>query len=194
MVEIKEELASPSRGIWGWAKAGTGRLGLIGRIPHPEWKGPIMTAKAATSAVNGVLDGGKATESFDDFSIPATTSTEPNNTEQHEEAAAARLEGLGIANSMVDSMFSQTKRSSDELAASVTATPSPHSSRDEDWDNDVDCVMMSGIDSLPATPSPAQKEKKVHGVTENTPSPRRIPTYKIALAANILSTHRTVST
>jgi len=207
---MKEDLTSPSRGLWGWAKVGTGRLGIIGRIPHPEWKGPIMTAKAATSAVNGVLEETKSTESLDDFSIPASTSTEPNNMVQQEEADAAKIEGLGIANSTVDTMFSQTKRSSDELAASVTETPSPNTMSNEHRTNGVhSMMMMSGTNSPPATPSPAQrgrkvtdgsentptqKESKVTNGSENTPSPRRIPTYKIALAAHILSPHRTVST
>ncbi|KAF2675600.1 hypothetical protein K458DRAFT_411110 [Lentithecium fluviatile CBS 122367] len=192
--ESKEDQTSPSRGIWGWAKSGTGRLGIIGRIPHPEWKGPILTAKAATSAVNGVLEGGKTVESLDDFSIPASTSTEPDNVAQQEEAAAAKIEGLGIANSTVDPMFSQTKRSSDELAASVTTTPSPNALNDEQWTNRIDSMMISSADSLPATPSPAQRKKEVTSGSESTPSPQRIPKYKIALAANILAPHRTVST
>ncbi|KAF2004748.1 hypothetical protein P154DRAFT_571951 [Amniculicola lignicola CBS 123094] len=182
---------SPKRGIWEWARVGTGRLGLIGRIPNPTG---IMSSRAVTSAVNGALQGGTALDiSQDDFSVPSSTSTltEENGT-AGDEATAARMEGFGISTSTVDSsLFSQTKRSSDDLAASVTGSPSPQTVRStgsiqEEPDEER---------SPPATPSPQQRIKNMTNgsVSNGSPSPRRIPKYKIALASSILSPGRSVS-
>ncbi|KAF2472810.1 uncharacterized protein BDR25DRAFT_312707 [Lindgomyces ingoldianus] len=192
---------SPRRGLWEWARAGTGRLGLS-RIPHPEWRGPL-TSKAATTAVNGALDGGrKIEETQDDFSVPSATSTEPGNEtrKEGEEAAAARVKGLGTVNSTVDPMFSQTKRSSDDLVADASATPSPNMVRP-----DRSPKSDEQEQSLPLTPSPPERKrvstdesestglsskKEVDEASNTTPSPHRIPMYKIALASNILSPSR----
>ncbi|KAF2732920.1 hypothetical protein EJ04DRAFT_513566 [Polyplosphaeria fusca] len=185
------EETSPRRGIWDWAKAGTGRLGLIGRIPHPG----IMTSKAATTAVNGVLEEGKTTKdvgSLDDFSVPSAVSTQPDNEERLQEAAAAKIEGLGISNSSIEEPienpphFAQTKRSSDDLvaASSTTGTPSPKAFRTSESvmdDNDDES------ESMPATPTPPARVKDTKMDAESTPSPHRIPKYKIALASHMLS-------
>ncbi|KAJ4353587.1 uncharacterized protein N0V89_005317 [Didymosphaeria variabile] len=185
----KPEHISPPRGIWQWARAGT-RLNMLGRIPHP----PTMTLKAATTAVNGALEGGKAVTK-DDFSVPSTVSTQPHNEERLEEAAAAKMEGLGIANSTVEqhSLFTQTKRSSDDLVASMNDTPSPQA---REWTNgdDVEDVTANGVPIEPITPSPASRKAQTNGVmSENTPSPHRIAKYKIALASHILSPSRVIS-
>ncbi|ORY16833.1 hypothetical protein BCR34DRAFT_475953 [Clohesyomyces aquaticus] len=188
-----QEDPSPRRGLWEWARSGTGRLGLS-RIPHPEWRGP-MSSKAATTVVNGVLGGGRSVgETRDDFSIPSATSTEPENEARKEEAAAARLEGLGLANNMIDSMFSQTKRSSDDLVAEASTTTSPDLVRDEV--------------NPPSTPSPPERKKPsddsgsttpssmkkaLNETPDTTPSPRQIPKYKIALAGSLLSPRRQTS-
>ncbi|KAL5371764.1 hypothetical protein DPSP01_014026 [Paraphaeosphaeria sporulosa] len=186
----KPEHTSPPRGIWQWARAGT-RLNMLGRmptIPHPP-----MTLKAATTAVHGALGGGKAATK-DDFSIPSAVSTEPDNETQAEEVAEAKMEGLGIANSTVEqrSLFSQTKRSSDDLVAHLNDTPSP---QNQEWTNG-DHKPTNGVPSEPITPSPASRKATTNGVmSENTstPSPHRIPKYKIALASQILSPQRAVS-
>lgn len=194
----EQEEATPPRGIWQWAKAGTGRLGIIGRIPHPEWKGP-STSKAADSTVSEVPEGGRMAAPQDDFSIPSATATNPENEEQQEENAAAKAEGLGITNTTVDpSLFSQTKRSSDDLVASANGTPSPEAMKTEQWTNGEDSMMSkesatSDKNSPPATPSPPQRRKESPSGAGSTPSPHRIPKYKIALAANILSPSRTAS-
>ncbi|KAL1608013.1 hypothetical protein SLS60_002952 [Paraconiothyrium brasiliense] len=179
------EFTSPPRGIWQWARAGS-RLNVLGRIPHPP-----MTLKAATTAVNGALGGSKAVTK-DDFSVPSTVSTEPHNEERLEEAAVAKMEGLGIANSTVEqhSLFTQTKRSSDDLVASINDTPSPQA---KEWTNGED-VATNGVPNEPITPSPASRKAQTNGVmSDNTPSPHRIPKYKIALASHILSPSRAVS-
>ena len=183
---------SPKRGIWEWARVGTGKLGIIGRIPNPG----NMTSKAATSAVNGALGGGKTADSsgsLDDFSIPSTMSTEPENQERQDEAAAAKIEGLGISNTSMDAnvvppSFAQTKRSSDDLvAASLNGTPSPNASKTG--------LSMNGDDSHdmtpPVTPSPASRKKATKDESDVTPSPHRIPKYKIALTSSLLSPSRT---
>ncbi len=175
---------SPSRDFWGWTKAGTGRTRRIGRIPHLEWESSTTTAKAATTVMNGAPTG-QMTESWDDFSVPLCTTSEPDDETRREGAAAARLDGSGSANSAVDAMFSQTKGSSDELAASANGTPSPTTRKNKQRANSVEC-------SAPTTPSPAQRNK-LPG-TSGTAQPTSHPTYKIALAADFLSRHSTAST
>jgi hypothetical protein len=155
-----------------------------------------MTSKAATSAVNGALGGSKAVAN-DDFAIPSAVLTEPHNVERLEEVAAAKMEGLGLANSTVEqrSVFSQTKRSSDDLVASMNGTPSPLA---QEYINGDEQHLTNGTPGRaanePTTPSPAPRNTQTNGVMpENTPSPHRIAKYKIALAANILSPQRVVS-
>lgn len=153
-----------------------------------------MTSKAANSAVNGALEDRRMTASQDDFSVPSTTATEPENEERIEEMAAAKIEGLGISNTTVDPLFSQTKRSSDDLVASINGTPSPKATKGDQWASGDDSIASTDEgqvhdDSRPATPPP----KKERVASEITPSPHRIPKYKIALAANILSPSRVAS-
>lgn len=151
-----------------------------------------MTTKAATSAVSGASGGGKTVEeSQDDFNVPSSTATEPDNGDLARQNAGARMEGLGISNTTMDPSlfsseeFSQTKDSSDDLVAdaSITGTPSPRrlSGGNED---------MNGYNP-PTTPSPVPQKKEPKGVEEATPSPHRIPKYKIALASHLLSPSRT---
>ncbi|KAF2193065.1 hypothetical protein K469DRAFT_552368, partial [Zopfia rhizophila CBS 207.26] len=175
------EDTSPRRGIWEWARVGTGRLGIIGRIPHPEWKAPTITSKVANSAVNGDFEEERIIEEFqDDFSVPSTVSTESENSVLRNKPAAAKLEGREISNSTVDpSMFAQTKRSSDDLVANASGdTPSPTPAKK-------DAPFKDGSEETqPSTPD--QKIKLANGPPD-TPSPTRIPKYKIALASSILS-------
>lgn len=124
----------PRRGIWDWARAGTGKLNIIGRLPHPEWKSPGTASKASGLVVNGAQRPAKTDSPHDDFSIPSTTATEPDNLSQQQLTAAAKIEGLGISalSPMMASMsphdFSQTRGSSDDLIANMsetTGSPSP---------------------------------------------------------------------
>jgi hypothetical protein len=164
--------------------------------------------KAATAAVTGALEGKAATK--DDFSVPSTVSTEPHSEEQADVVAAAKIEGLGLANSTYEqgSMFSQSRNSSDDLVASLTDyTPSPEA---QQWTNGDD-KTSNGVPSEPVTPSPASRKAPTNGampeytpspsrrtptnrtLSENLPSPHRIPKYKFALASTILSSSRAVS-
>ncbi|CAI6231404.1 unnamed protein product [Periconia digitata] len=198
------EPTSPSRGLWRWANVGTGTFGIIKRIPHPDWKAPLITSKTATSAVNGALEGGDSVGSFDDFSIPSSIITEPENKERRQEVAEAKVEGLGIASSVIDPSFSQTKGSSSDLVASLSiqGTPSPRTGWDEQWADGDDSIdsMISNISipasngSPPATPSPAQRPIPPKPESKDTPSPQRIPKFKIALSRNILSQHAAATT
>ncbi|KAF2713199.1 hypothetical protein K504DRAFT_449932 [Pleomassaria siparia CBS 279.74] len=268
----------PRRNIWQWTRVGTGRLGIIGRVPQPQWNGTgILTCEGATSAVTGSLDGGQSNQSLDDFSVPSSTVTEPDNGENTSVGCSATergFEGLGITNGIVDSMWSQTRPSSDDLVASMNGTPSPMwtgevanrrsppttpsplppllganeqsgdrgsaseplSPRLKELKGNSDSPTFSPLPSklaelngdrdLAYTSSPLPEDsdyirsprppklKDVHGNSENTtyspfiprtatlngtstehsPNLRRIPKYKIALTANILSPAQTVST
>lgn len=114
-----------------------------------------------------------------------------------EHLAAAKINGVGIANRSVEGRtgFTQTKRSSDEIVE-MMGTPSPGGNNDGKKDG-----------GEPGTPSRAPRRKdggegdgvmggeggRVEGegkVEEVKASPRRIPKYKIALAANVLSPRR----
>lgn len=112
-----------------------------------------------------------------------------------EHLAAAKINGVGIANRSVEGRtgFTQTKRSSDEIVE-MMGTPSPGGNNDGKKDG-----------GEPGTPSRAPRRKDGEGGGENgvmneeegegkveevKASPRRIPKYKIALAANVLSPRR----
>jgi hypothetical protein len=156
---------TPSRrGIWEWARAGTGRLNIIGRIPHPEWRGPPVP-RSSSSAMNGVHDQ-TIHEAHDDFSIPSTTATEPDNADQQREAVAAHAQGFGIASThFMSPSFAQTKRSSDELVAAASSTGSPESRvHEEPWTHgEASTPSAASKDSPPSTPdtpTPQQKKKE----------------------------------
>ncbi|KAF2014144.1 hypothetical protein BU24DRAFT_423177 [Aaosphaeria arxii CBS 175.79] len=182
--------SSNRRGIWDWARAGTGRLNLIGYIPHPEWKGqPVMvTSKTATDAVNGVLQRKSSNSPHDDFSVPSTTSTGTNGGQSNDEILVAKMEGLGISSASVDeALFSQTKDSSDDLvaaASSINGTPSPKTSKSDA------STIRGDFGSPPGTPSPPSRKQTQNGGADAASSPHRIPKYKIALASNLLSSPR----
>jgi hypothetical protein len=139
---------TPSRrGIWNWAKASTGRLNIIGRLPHPEWRGPVSTESSGV-VTNGVMNGGAVYGAHDDFSIPSTTATEPDNMEQQREAAAAKLEVFGPDVQTMSPHFAQTKGSSDDLisaASSTASTPAP--------------ARNDSPPTTPDTPTPQQRVK-----------------------------------
>jgi hypothetical protein len=154
---------TPSRrGLWDWARAGTGRLNIIGRIPHPEWRGP-MTVMNTESATNSASNGETTHEAHDDFSIPSTTATISDDAERQREAATAKLEGLGIVQSTIMSpSFAQTKQSSDDLIAAASSTGSPA------WQQHADGHWTNGITS---TPSAASKDSQPS--TPDTPTPQQ---------------------
>jgi hypothetical protein len=186
-VQVASSLSQPSpsrRGIWDWARAGTGRLNIMGRIPHPEWRGP-PTVRNFSTASNGLANGGTIYESHDDFSIPSTTATEPDNVEQQAESASAKLEGIGLANgTFMSPSFAQTKRSSDELVAAASSAGSPESRLHEveQWTNgEVSTPSAASKDSPPSTPdTPTPQQRRTvptAGAVEkqgpHTPTPRR---------------------
>lgn len=174
---VKDEMqqSSPRRGIWDWARAGTGRLTIIGRIPHPEWK-----ASTTTRPQNGVTVAQReesASKTQDDFSIPSATATIPDDEERHSQLTTARMEGYGILHTNITSpSFAQTKGSSDELvaAASSTGTPESRISKDEHWTNGMgstpSAVSKNSPPSTPDTPTPQQRKKNVSSSSDNTPT------------------------
>ncbi|KAH7385258.1 hypothetical protein DE146DRAFT_621966 [Phaeosphaeria sp. MPI-PUGE-AT-0046c] len=164
------------RGIWEWARAGTGRLNIIGRIPHPDWRGP-------TTAVHGDT----IPEAHDDFSIPSSTATEPDNVQRQREMVAANMEGLGFANAHnMSPHFAQTKRSSDELVSTASSTGSPESRTNGDvqWTtgegSTPSAVSKDSPPSTPDTPTPQQRGKNVltqtNGIStiQDSPTPQQI--------------------
>jgi hypothetical protein len=156
----------PRRGIWDWARAGTGKLNIIGRLPHPEWKSPGSAPKASDLVVNGAQRPAKTDSPHDDFSIPSTTATEPDNLSQQQLTAAAKIEGLGISalSPMLSSLsphdFSQTKGSSDDLIANMsetTGSPSPMLFKHAAWtykDDTTPTGSRAGSPTSPNTPTP----------------------------------------
>ncbi|KAG9195199.1 hypothetical protein G6011_00319 [Alternaria panax] len=213
---------TPSRrGIWEWAKVGTGRLNIIGRIPHPEWKGPIVSHEVGTNG-NSLIS--TIPETHDDFSIPSTTATETNNLQEYNHATAAKMEGLGYphAHIMTSPSFSQTKRSSDDLvaASSTASTPANLNFVSEGWTNGERITPQASKDSpplAPDTPTPNQRRKDSTVEEESTPTkdtservkaeiadqpqngfkatptPDRIPKYRIALTSSFLSPARSTT-
>ncbi|KAJ4357030.1 hypothetical protein N0V95_002836 [Ascochyta clinopodiicola] len=168
----------PRRGIWEWARAGTGRLNIIGRLPHAEWKGPASASKAEGLVVNGAQEYGRTTESHDDFDIPSATATELDNVEKQETAAIAKIEGLGISSlstMMSPNEFSQTKRSSDDLianASETTGSPSPRIMRHEAWTNGDDTTPTASKPTSPITPdTPTPPQRRTDSIME-MPKPR----------------------
>lgn len=168
----------PRRGIWEWARAGTGRLSVMGRLPHPEWKGPASASKAQGPVVNGAHERGTTTKSHDDFEIPSATATEPSNIERQGAAAAAKVEGLGILSlgtMMSPNDFSQTKRSSDDLianASETTGSPSPRIMGPGGWTNGDDTTPTASKPTSPATPdTPTPQQRRSDSIME-VPNPR----------------------
>ncbi|KAF1912839.1 hypothetical protein BDU57DRAFT_521402 [Ampelomyces quisqualis] len=154
---------TPSRrGIWEWARVGTGRLNIIGRIPHPELRGPAMS-RTSGPAINGIHDQ-TIREAHDDFSIPSTTATEPDNADRQRDPAVAHADGLEIGGThFMSPSFSQTKRSSDELVAAASSTGSPESRvQDDPWTNGkMNTPSAASGDSPPPTPdTPMPQQSK----------------------------------
>ncbi|KAH3905895.1 hypothetical protein HBI56_162460 [Parastagonospora nodorum] len=181
--EEGEEQQTPSRrGLWEWARNGSARLDLIGRIPRPEWRGPVFIRNRDT------------VETQDDFSVPSSTATEPDN--------------------VTSPSFAQTKQSSDDLIATASSTGSPAWQQNVDGAGEACTPSKDSAISTPDTPTPQQRRKEqsptsngVHAAdtptktpaASETPqsktskrisSPHSIPTYKIALAPNLLSSAR----
>ena len=152
------------RGIWEWAKVGTGRLNMIGRIPHPEWKGPAASREIM---VNGASQIVPIPETQDDFGVPSTTATETNDLQKHEDVLASKIEGYGLFNAPVTSSpsFAQTKRSSDELvaASSTASTPADLHLTTGQWTNGKfhtpQVVSKNGSPITPDTPTPLQRRR-----------------------------------
>jgi hypothetical protein len=150
---------------------GTGRFNIIGRIPHPEWKGP-----ATSHETNGI---GTIPETQDDFSIPSTTATQTNDLQQPDEAMAAKIEGFGLSHAHIETSpsFAQTMRSSDELvaASSTASTPANLTLMTEEWTNsDRDTPQTATKDSPPTTPdTPTPLQRRRDTPTEAEPTPTK---------------------
>jgi hypothetical protein len=168
----------PRRGIWEWAKVGPGRLGIISRLPYPEWKSPTSSTVSNGTPLNGTI-----TEPHDDFQVPSTTDTEPENTERQQVAAAAKIEGLGITNIgpiQHSPTFAQTKCSSDDLigaASETTGTPSPTLMfRPDIWtppatNYTIPPAPKQSPSTEPRTPTPQQhRSDSIMGSNNSTPS------------------------
>ncbi|RYN32088.1 hypothetical protein AA0112_g6263 [Alternaria arborescens] len=213
---------TPSRrGIWEWARVGTGRLNIIGRIPHPEWKGPVVSHQVV---MNGNSQISTIPEMHDDFSIPSTTATETNDLQEYNQAMAAKMEGFGFSHAHITTSpsFSQTKRSSDDLvaASSTASTPANLNLVSEAWTNGERITPQPSKDSpplTPDTPTPNQRRKdstiedestptknasesakaevadRPQNGVKTTPTPDRIPKYRIALTSNFLSPARSTT-
>lgn len=161
------------RGIWEWARAGTGRLNIVGRIGHVP--------------INGSTRGAATLDAHDDFGIPSTTATEPSNEDRQRELAAANMQGLGIANAHAMSPhFAQTKQSSDELVSTASSSGSPESRTNGGvhWTTGQGSTPAAAPKdsppSTPDTPTPQQRGKNttaqtngVRGV-QQSPTPQRI--------------------
>jgi hypothetical protein len=148
--EQQDVQQTPSRrGIWNWAKANTGRLNIIGRLPHPEWRGPVNTENPG-AGTNGAVNSGAVYGAHDDFSIPSTTATEPENVEQQREAAVAKLEVPGNGQTM-SPHFAQTKGSSDDLVSAASST--------------VSTPAAAPNDSPPATPDTPTPQQRTKGMS-----------------------------
>lgn len=175
--------SSPRRGIWEWARAGTGKLSIIGRLPHPEWKSPASSSSPKPEAVvvNGTQPHPTTTPRtpHDDFSIPSTTTTSPHNHTQQALTAAAKLQGLGISNfsalpSPAD--FSQTRPSSDDLianASETTGSPSPQIFKHDLWTNGGDDTTPTGSKvgspvtaASPDTPTPSPPHQRSDSIID----------------------------
>ena len=164
----------PRRGIWDWARANTGKLNIIGRLPHPEWKSPSSASKLPGPLLNGAQRPSNLVSPRDDFSLPSTTATEPDNLAQQHRTAAAKLEGLGLGlgisapalsplqapSSASPLDFSQTRGSSDDLIANMsetTGSPSPMLFRHTQWAEREDDASPTGSgegSGSPGTPTP----------------------------------------
>ncbi|KAI0581162.1 hypothetical protein TUN199_06644 [Pyrenophora tritici-repentis] len=161
---------TPSRrGIWEW-----GRLSIIGRTPHPEWKGPRRSHGATTNSDSYI---GTIYETQDGFSIPSTTATDTNNPQYYQDIIAAKLEGYGLSQVQVvtSPSFSQTKRSSDELVAgsSTSSTPANLAVITEEWTNgDYHTPQPPSKEnpSTPETPTPFQRRRDSPTEAERSPT------------------------
>ena len=187
------QLASPPRGLWQWARAGS----LLGKLPHAPYvplSRPSLTPSEDPHPTT-------ITSPKDDFSVPSAVATDALDPDpaRMEHLAAAKITGVGIANRSVEGRtgFTQTKRSSDEIVE-MMGTPSPGEARNRNEEEG------GKKDEEQGTPSRAPRRKDGGEGGENgvmneegegrveevKASPRRVPKYKIALAANVLSPRR----
>ncbi|KAF2747802.1 hypothetical protein M011DRAFT_525974 [Sporormia fimetaria CBS 119925] len=163
-----------SRSFWDWSRLG--RIGIISRKSEPPLT--LMTSKAATSAVSGVLQSwgelDTSSGSLDESVTFSSMQIAPSiwASEQRGQSGSDRPTGLGIsAVSAVEidpSFFAQTKGSSDDLVAAsstITGTPSPRAFGQEDVTTEHDSDT-----SVPATPSPPAKRTVKRSAARQTSS------------------------
>lgn len=153
---IRNEVPEPTptrRGLWDWARAGTGKFSTMGRVPHPDWKDPVPFNV-----------GNSHTQ--DDFSVPSTTGTKPDKI-----VAAARLEGVDITDLSFATpspySFSQTKHSSDDLVATASSTGSPEFQTRHNVQRSND---QGSSPCIPDTPTPQQHQQQQNQRRQDTPA------------------------
>ncbi|KAF2127552.1 hypothetical protein P153DRAFT_295266 [Dothidotthia symphoricarpi CBS 119687] len=192
------------RGLWNWARSGTGTFNMMGRVAHPDWNDTPPFTLGATQ---------------DDFSLPSTTATHPDtqlpDTQPPYNNTPATLPATPLS-------FAQTKRSSDELLATASSTatsaqwtngtapetPTPPQRRpDSPLESDSEPTptkdsfshakdsfshAKSDSDTTlyddPPTPAVKSGKRGLEGANGNGKvTPRRVATYKIALASRLMS-------
>ncbi|KAF2201970.1 hypothetical protein GQ43DRAFT_431171 [Delitschia confertaspora ATCC 74209] len=169
-----------STGLFEWTKLGTGRWGIVGRMSHPDWKGPTIESSKTAAAAVGVDNTPEhirsIAESLDDYSLSSITPTQPKNEGRATSLATVKTEGLGIAPTTLGSpLFAETRGSSDTLFESSPWTPSPKPLQTASRPND---APHSTPTSTPSKPSNAARK---------TSNPNNLPKYKIALTNSLLS-------
>ena len=175
---------SPRRGIWEWARAG--RLTMMGRQPHSEWKVSATARSLADLVEEGTPEHGAIFEPRDDFSVPSSITSQTLNGDAQAEVDAARMEGMGIPH-VISPSFAQTKHSSDDLvaASSTSSTPADRMAQSEDWsfgELSTPSVAASkqSRPSTPDTPTPQQRRRDTMtasdtGGTPTHPAPSKGP-------------------
>lgn len=157
---------SSRRGIWEWAKAGTGRLGMIGSIPETQEDG---------------------------FDISAAITSEKSDVQPDEQTPPSKVTVFGLSHSNIapSPSFSQTKRSSDELvaASSTTTTPATLNRPTQSWTSGKQITPMPITEHspplTPETPTPPQRRRDTPVDTNGTttPPPKNTPAVENASAA-----------
>lgn len=154
--------------FWKWTRIA--RTGLMRSITEPSgYTLPNPVTPAPHVARETHVAG-----SLDDFSLFSSTSTSPGDFPRHHEIIDGRIEGLGISHTSIDAiLFSQTKRSSDDLvgaSSSINGTPSPNNLRTRD------ATLDDSDTSSPTTPTPKRSfiTNASQASPDNTKLARRI--------------------
>lgn len=161
---------SSSQGIWGWARTGTGRLNIIGRLPHPSWKSSASIHAHPNIITERITENGISSSTRDDFSVPSATTTLLSETEHRTPVPVGRVEGLGISKTTTlgSPHFSQTKHSSDDLvaASSTDSTPTGVTVRTGAESVYSAAPTTDTMPRTPDTPTPQRRKKSMLTVAD----------------------------